>query len=355
MADQTLDNTHIFEKYDPNDMLGSIREMPSLCQSAWKASDQFNFPPGYENVNKIVLLGMGGSAIGGDLVSNLIAEETSVPFTICRSYRIPAFVDENTLVIASSYSGNTEETLSSFELALETGAKNLVITTGGKLRKMAEENSVPVFTFDYKSQPRAALPFSLLPIIRFLQNLGIIRDKSTDVDEAIQIMHELLRKIDISVPLLQNPAKKMAESLHDKLTIIYGAGIITEVAHRWKTQINENSKAWCFYEIFPELNHNAVVGYQYPPDMAGKTIIVMLDSALLPKRIRLRYSITRKIMKKAGVPYQVIEGKGNHPLSQVMSLILFGDFVSYYLAILYRVDPSPVNMIDFLKSELAKR
>jgi len=314
----------------------------------------FDLPPEYSNVNKVVISGMGGSAIGGDLVGSLAASEAKLPILTCRDYNLPAFIDAETLVIASSYSGMTEETLSSFEQALETETKKLVITTGGKLKTMAEKRNIPVFTFDYRAQPRAALPFSFLPILGFLQKLGFINDKSADVVETVHTLERLSQKINEGVLSSQNPAKQLAQRLYGHLPVIYGAGIVSEVAHRWKTQFNENSKAWAFYEVFPELNHNAVVGYQFPPELASKIVVVLLRSNLLQQRILARYRVTCQLLEQSRVNYQIVDGDGTSPLSQIMSLVLFGDYVSYYLAMLYKIDPSQVKAIDYLKEQLAK-
>jgi len=333
-------------------MLQRIREMPELCQRAWQMAMNFNLPQDYSRVNKVVVLGMGGSAIGGDLVSNLVASEAKLPVLVHRDYSLPAFVDGQTLVIASSYSGMTEETLFSFEQALETESKKLVITTGGRLKMMAEARNIPVFSFDYEAQPRAALPFSFLPILGFLQKLGFISDKSADMSQMVPVLQELSQKINEGVLLSHNPAKQLANRLYGHLAVIYAAGILSEVAHRWKTQLNENSKAWAFYEVFPELNHNAVVGYQFPPELASKIVVVLLRSALLPQRIQLRYQVTCRLLERAKVDYQIVDGEGASPLSQMMSLVLFGDYVSYYLAMLYKIDPTPVKAIDYLKEQL---
>ena len=349
-----LDDLQLFKGYDTEDMLTCIREMPWQCQQAWQMTMKFDLPQDYSEVNKAVILGMGGSAIGGDLVSNLVAAEAKLPVLVHRDYNLPAFVDSKTLVIASSYSGMTEEILSSFGRALETDSKKLVITTGGKLKIMAEARNVPVFSFDYKAQPRAVLGFGFLPILGFLQRLGLISDKSADVAETVEVLQKLSHRIDESVSLSNNPAKQLANRLYGHLLVVYGAGIASEVAHRWKTQLNENSKAWAFYEVFPELNHNAVVGYQFPPELASKVMVLLLHSALLPHRIKLRYQITCQLLKQAKVDYQLVDGDGASPLSQIMSLVLFGDYTSYYLAILNKIDPTPVKNIAYLKEQLAK-
>ena len=347
-----LDDPQIYQQYDPEGMLIHLHKMSRLCQQAWQMATNFDLSQDYSKVNKVVILGMGSSAIGGDLVSNLVALEAKLPIIIHRDYNLPAFIDGKTLVITSSYSGMTEETLSSFEQALETDSKKLVFTTDGKLKAMAEERNIPVFSFDYKAQPRAALPFSFLPILGFLQRLGFIKDKSADVAETVETLERLSWRINEGVSLSQNPAKQLANRLYGHLPIIYGADILSEVAHRWKTQLNENSKAWAFYEVFPELNHNAVVGYQFPLELASKIVIVLLRSVYLLKRILFRYQITCQLLEQAKISYQIVEGEGTSPLSQMMSLVLSGDYVSYYLAILYKIDPSPVKAIDYLKGQL---
>jgi glucose/mannose-6-phosphate isomerase len=349
-----LDNPQVYKQYDPQDMLTHIHNVPELCRQAWQMATSFALPPDYSRINKVVVLGMGGSAIGGDLVASLVAAEANLPIFIQRSYDLPAFVDDETLIIASSYSGMTEETLSAFRQALNTNSKKLVITTGGKIKELAQEKGIPVFSFNYKAQPRAALPFSFLPILNFIQRLGFVNDKSADFSEMVDVLEQLSREINESIPFSRNRAKQLAQELYGKLAVIYGAGITTEVAHRWKTQINENSKAWSFHEAFSELNHNAVVGYQFPPELASKILVVMLQSSHLPPPILRRYRITSQILEKADVSFSLIEGSGKSPLAQIMNLVLFGDYVSYYLAILNKTDPTPVETIDFLKGELGK-
>ncbi len=348
-----LDDIQVFKQYDPAGMLACLHEMPEQCQRAWNLAMDFTLPRDYRDIDNVVILGMGGSAIGGDLVRSLAVSEAKLPVLVHRDYDLPAFVDTRTLIIASSYSGMTEETLSAFKRALETDAKKLVITTGGKIKSLAEAGNVPVFSFNYEAQPRAALAFSLLPILAFLQKLGFLNEKSADVTETVRVLQAQSRRINEDMPSSRNRAKQLAERLYGKLPVIYGAGITAEVAHRWKTQINENGKAWAFYDVFPELNHNAVVGYQFPADLAGETFIVLLGSSLLPERIQLRYRITCQLLEQAHVSYQMVNGEGNRPLSQVMSLVLFGDYLSYYLALLYKIDPTPVKAIDFLKERLA--
>jgi glucose/mannose-6-phosphate isomerase len=350
-----LDDPKVFLRFDPSGMLTHIRNFPDLCRQAWQLAAGFKLPDNYKEVKKVVILGMGGSAIGGDLVASLAATESPVAVQVCRDYQLPRHVDEKTLVIASSYSGMTEETLSAFQQSLATPALKLAVTTGGKLKSLCEAQKIPFFTFSYKTSPRAALPFSFFILLGIMQNLGFLPPRKAELDETFAVLEDLNKRIQDSSPQELNPAKALAQKLYGRLPVIYGSGITAEVAHRWKTQINENSKMMCFYELFSELNHNAVMGYSFPEDLLPKSLIVMLDSDLLHARIRLRYEITQTLLERAGIQYQVLKGEGRSALSQMMSLILFGDYVSYYLAILNQADPTEIKGIDYLKNSLAKQ
>jgi glucose/mannose-6-phosphate isomerase len=349
-----LDDPEVYRRLDTADMRGRIRELPQQCLRAWQQAQALQLPADYSRVDKVVILGMGGSAIGGDLLSSLVAEESKASISVHRGYDLPSFVDSSTLVIASSYSGMTEETLSSFKQAVSGQARKIVISTGGELKKLAEQNSIPVFTIDYVAQPRAALAHSFLPLLGLCQNLGLVGDKSQDVQEMVQVLENMQISVDDACPTNRNPAKQMAARLHDSLAVIYGAGILSPVAQRWKTQINENGKAWAFHEAFPELNHNAVVGYEFPDDLKERIFVILLRCQHLHPRILLRYEVTAEVLSQAAINYEVIDASGESPLSQMMSLILCGDWVSYYLALLHKTDPSPVKVIDYIKKRLSE-
>ncbi len=348
-----LDNLKLYKRFDPADMLAHLHGLPKQCREAWLKAGEFALPSNYADIDKVVISGMGGSAIGGDLLRNLTSSVAKPIIFVQRDYTLPAFIDDKTLIIASSYSGMTEETISAFSQALSTNSKKLVITTGGRLKTLAEGKSVPVFTIDYAGPPRASLGYSFMPLLAFLQKLGFIENKSAEVEEMLQVLETLLSKVSEDVPTRLNPAKQLASKLFGKVVIIYGAGILSAAAHRWKTQINENSKAWAFSETFPELNHNAVVGYEFPKHVAKQAYVILLHSPSLHPKILLRYQVTSEILEKAGIEHETIDSQGKDELSQIMSLVFLGDWVSYYLAILYETDPSPVKVIDYLKKRLS--
>jgi len=318
-----------------------------------KRGKEFDLPQGYTRPNKVIILGMGGSAIGGDIARRLALAESKVAVEVNRDYKLSLSVDENTLIIASSYSGNTEETLSAFTGALKTPAKKLVLTTGGKLKELAEKEHIPVFVIDYQAPPRAAFPHSFFPLVGIFQKLGLLKDKSVDLAETLQVLTKLSADFTENTPLVSNPAKQLAAKLRGRIGVIYGAEILSEVAQRWKTQLNENSKIWAFSELFSELNHNAVEGYALPPQAKERIFVILLHSASLHPRILLRYEATAKLLDKSGINHAFVEAIGKSTLAQMMSLVLFGDYISFYLAMLNSVDPTPVERINFVKDYLA--
>jgi len=352
MSTINLDDLDIYPCIDPSNMLRHLHDIPALCSRAWEQAQHMPLPQDYCQVDKVIMLGMGGSAIGGDLLAGLAANECRVPVFINREYSSPAFLDDNTLVIASSYSGMTEETLSAFKPLINHSCKKIIMTSGGKLAALAKEHAIPAFIIDYQAPPRATLPLSFLALLGIFCRLGLLLDKSTDFTEACDVLHYYSQQLNESTPEEHNQAKQLARSLHDKMAVIYGAEHLSEVAGRWRLQINENAKAWAFNAAFPELNHNATTGYEFPVGISQNTHVVMLRCTNLHPRVLLRYDITSRILDKAGISYTVLDAKGQSKLAQVLSLVLFGDYVSYYLALLYGIDPYPIKAVDYLKAEL---
>ena len=350
-----LDDLAAYQRIDPQEMLARIRDLPHQCRAAWQEAQTLELPDDYCDIDKVVILGMGGSAIAGDFLRSLVALESPVPIFSHRDYELPLLVDGRTLLIASSYSGNTEEVLSCFERGLGTGAKKVVITGGGKLLTTARANGVPAFVFHYESEPRAALGYGIMPLLAIAQKVGIVANKDEDVDESIAAMLGLATRIDETVPLDRNPAKQLAQRLHQRLPVIYSAGILAQVARRWKGQLNETSKMWCFYEELPEANHNALVGYGLPKEIAAKALVVFLRAPSLHPRLLLRYELTQTALEEAGVESATVDAEGKSPLAQIMSAVLFGDWVSLYLAVLNGVEPAPTPPIAKLKDRLAGR
>ncbi len=348
-----LDDMGIYEQGDPQRMRDRIAELPAHCADAWHLVQDFSLPESYRAVRGVAVLGMGGSAIGGDLAAGLVAGECPALVTVIRQYDLPAWVGPETLVVGSSYSGKTEETLTAFTQALERGCKTAVIATGGDLAAWAEERGIPLLRFSPCLAPRAAIGYSLMLLLGILWRAGLVRDYGEDLDEAIAVLEEWQRELRPETPTVRNPAKRLAGQLIGKLPVVYGAGFLAPVARRWKGQFNENAKQWAIWEEMPELNHNAVVGYGIPDGVREQVYVVMLRSQQDHPRVRARWEVTKELLLQEGIAPDEIWARGKSALAQMLSLIHFGDYVSLYLAILNGADPTPVPPIDYLKGRLA--
>ena len=348
-----LDNPDLYPTVDPTGLRSRLRTFPAQCHKAWEETLAFPLPKSYSSVRRVVVLGMGGSAIGGDLLADLASlEGRSPPIHVVRSYAPPPYEDEETLVIVCSYSGETEETLSAFRKAVDKGARIVVITSGGSLAQEAQRQVLPLFRIEYQGEPRSALGYLFLSLVGIMQRLSLVKDKSADVAEAVDAMEHLVHRLGEETPTADNLAKEIAHQLLERLVVVYGSGFFSAVARRWKTQLNENSKVWAFYEELPEVHHNSVVGYSLPADVRRLATVVLLKPHGLEGRMALRYQITQELLQKEGVSYWMVEAQPGTPLTQMLTTVLLGDYTSYYLALLQRVDPSPVAAIDFIKGRL---
>ena len=350
---EDLDDLSIFPRLDPTGLRHRLRAFPIQCRNAWDEALAFKLPRDYARVERVVVAGMGGSAIGGELLGDLASLEESPSITVSRDYQVPYYVDEDTLVLACSHSGETEETLSSFRQALARGAKIVAVTGGGALAAEAGEHGAPIFRVRYEGEPRSALGYGFIAPIVLLMKLGLISDKTRDFGEAVEVLEALVPELSEEAPMSRNRAKGVAADLLGRLVIVYGAGIFSGVARRWKTQFNENSKAWAFFELLPESHHNSVVGYSLPEKVRAQAFAILLRPGYLHPRTYLRYGITQELLGKESISQRTLEGRGESALSQMLSAICLGDYVSYYLALLQGVDPSPVSTIDFIKGRLA--
>ncbi len=350
-----LDDVELLSALDPQGMYRHIAALPQQCTNAWKRGLSASLPPELGDIDAVIIAGMGGSAIGGDLVASLLRDSGSVPVVVERGYDIPAWVDADTLVIGSSYSGNTEETLSAFSQAHEKGAKLLAITTGGRLEKLAGEFGAPILNIGYESPPRGALGYSFSLILASLAKIGVAPDFSIDMEEAVGVMEEMQRGIGREVPEDRNAAKQLAVEISGKFPMVMGGPLLAAVARRWKGQFNENSKTWAQFDELPEWDHNGILGLKFPKPVLEKAFVVYLDAPSDRERIRLRWDISRKIMEGAGIQTYTFRALGKSPLAQMLSAVHFGDFVSFYLAALNGVNPTEMEAIEDLKKELAER
>jgi glucose/mannose-6-phosphate isomerase len=350
-----LDDLDAMRALDADDMLGHVDALPDQLADAWALGQTLDLPAGPGAVEQIVICGMGGSAISGDLLAALSAGSCHVPITVNRGYDLPSYVGgPETLVVALSFSGSTEETLSCARQAAERDAYLLAITTGGTLAALAEELGGVVWTFEYAAQPRAALGWLYGLLLAAMTRLHLVDERVTGVDEAVDVLRAGRDRLGADVPTAENPAKQLAADLAGRLPFIWGSGLLWPVARRWKTQLNENAKHAASADEMPELNHNSVVGLSYPPDLAESLAVVSLVSAAYDHpRVGIRQRVTAALVERESIPFRQVEARGEGRLAAQMSLIQHGDYVSYYLAMLNEVDPTPIPNIVWLKEQLA--
>lgn len=353
-----LDNASIIKKYDPAGMLGLISNLPDNCLRAKDRANDVGIGRLYaRRYDNIVCAGLGGSAIGADIVRSYIAGECRTPFYINRSYDLPGFVDNNSLVIASSYSGNTEETLSAYKQAKSKGARVIVITAGGRLKKLASKDGFTVFDLPAGLPPRCALGYSAATLLVVLSKIGVIKDQSKNIDEAVRVMYGLHNsKLSPSASHTKNIAKHLAARLYGHYPVIYGSqDKMGAVVTRWRGQLAENAKTLSSSALLPEMNHNEVVGWDNPAKILKSFSVVMIRDMGNGPRLARRFDITKRIINGKCANLTEVNSYGKGLLARIFSLVHIGDFVSFYLAILNKCDPTPVERINYLKKELAKK
>ncbi|HOX41765.1 MAG TPA: bifunctional phosphoglucose/phosphomannose isomerase [bacterium] len=329
-------------------MAFQIENFPDMLLLALDLSRQHSIPSYYLKAKKIVLCGMGGSGIAGDVMQSLLSESSNIVVESIHGYLLPGYVDKDTLVVANSFSGNTEETLASFGSAYDCGAKLIAITTGGKLKALAERYKVPVLSFSFEGHPRASFPLNFVMLASVFEKLGYV-DLSV-LGEIAKTLKVQTKQYLPNVSVLGNPAKNLAEKIVGKVPVIYASEKLYPAALRFKAQINENAKSFAFCEPLPELNHDAIAGYQFPKLPIQ---VVAFESSFEQERIQLRHTITEMILRDHKISYEkVYFSQVRDRLEEMLLAIMFGDFVSYYLAILHGVRPADNKTIDFLKEKL---
>lgn len=338
---------------DPEDMLAYIDALPDDLEKAWAISQTYPLPE-FSDLKKVCIAGMGGSAIGGDMLAGYLAKSCKVPIVSWRNYGLPAWAaGSETLVICSSHSGNTEETLSSFDLAVKNGCSVLAFCTGGELEKRAHAAGKPCWIFEHHGQPRTAIPFSFGILLGLMNRLKLADFDPAEITDTTMVMRSQREQLTASVPLHLNPAKRLAGQLINRNVLILAAGELEVIARRWKGQISELAKAWAGFEALPEMNHNALAGLQAPAELFEKTSAIFLRANMDNPRNQIRLDYTMSRFLEAGMAVDAIRAKGESRMAQMWSLLQFGDYVAYYLALNYGVDPTPIDALNALKRKLA--
>jgi glucose/mannose-6-phosphate isomerase len=348
-AAAALDSAAI-DAVDGAGMLDDVLALPDQLRDALWRVEAANLEP-HDATNGLIVAGMGGSAIGGSLARAALGDRASRPIVIARGYGLPPWTAPESAVLCSSYSGNTEETLAAYEAAGALGAYRIVATTGGKLAAAARADDVPVIPLPGGFQPRAAVAYSLVVALEVAWMCGAGERLHSEIDVAAERAEKLVSAWRPGGPQEDFP-KDLARGLHQTVPQIAGSGLTAPIASRWKTQINENAKMPAFYSEIPELDHNEIMGWQAAGEM-GQFSAVFLDDSDLHPRIRQRIELTRGLIAGEEAATYRVETIGTSATERLLSLVLLGDLVSLYLAVLRGVDPSPVQLIERLKSALA--
>lgn len=347
-----LDDLKEMKRIDRSDMLSFCLDAPEHYGKAAKLADTLSVD--FPETRTVITAGMGGSAIGGELLKDWARERACIPIEVCREYTLPAYANRNTLVFVVSYSGETEESLSVFLDAVKRKCPTVCISSGGTLQRFAEKLNVPHLLAPPNMAPRATLPYLFMPLLALLRKAESAMNADFEVAETIKALKQVSVANRPAKLLQANFTKTLASDIRGTVPVVYGFGYYRAVAQRFKTQFNENSKVPAKWEIFPELNHNEIVGWESPRGLAKCFSVVLIRDDDEPEPIRQRIEATKEIMQKQSMKTYEIRGLGKTALAKMASVICIGDFTSVYLAILRGIDPTPVKTINLLKEKIKR-
>lgn len=342
-------------KVDKSDMLGILLDFPNQIRIAKEIGSRFRCVKLRKKPHLILWSGMGGSAIGGDLIASYIEGQSQVPVLINRHYKIPACVNKNSLAVISSYSGNTEETISSYKEAKRRGASILAISSGGKLVDWAIRDKAMLIVIPRHLPPRCALGYLSIPVLVAFSKLGLIQLNNTEIREATSVLAKLRNKFKPDSAIKTNFPLRLARELRGKIPLIYGsADHFGPVAYRWRGQFAENAKMLSSHHLFAEMNHNEIEAFEPFSAVPRDVVVIMLKDKADHPRIKRRMEVISDIIRKKGVKVIEVNSIGQGLLARLLSCIYIGDWVSFYLAVMNKIDPTPVHRIAYLKRRLAK-
>ena len=360
-----LDQPEEVKRVDKSGLLGLCTQTPKYCEDAVELAKKVRIPNEvnisseisikYGKPQQIIVAGMGGSAIGGEILRDWLRDELPIPIEVCKDYTLPAYANENTLVFAVSYSGNTEETLNAFVDAIRRKCMTITVTSGGHLLSFSEKLRIPHVTIPRGLSPRVAIPYIFFPMPVLLARMGILPNVDDDIQEVIRVLERLGEENSPQTPTERNPSKKLALELAETLPVVYGFRQYGAISRRLKTQLNENSKVLSKHDVFPELSHNEVVGWEAPEAFTKKFSIILIRDRDEPPEIQHRIEATKALALRKAQRVLEIYTKGKRKLAKMFSVSQVGDFASIYLAILRDTDPAPVEIIDKIKMEMSKR
>jgi glucose/mannose-6-phosphate isomerase len=346
-----LDNITEIRRIDKSNMLQFSVEASKNYREATRLAQEINVK--YLKIANVIIAGMGGSGIGGELLKDYARGKAQIPIEISRDYTLPNYANKQSLVLVVSYSGDTEESLSAFLDAVRRRCMIFCISSGGSLLIHAAKLGVPLIRVPTGMPPRAASPYLLVPQLVLLEKLNLVNGVSGDLEEAFRVIERVSRENAPEKPTEKNSAKSLAIGLNGTVPVIYGFGVYRAVAQRWKQQFNENAKVPAKWETFPELDHNEIVGWEKAGDITDCFSTVFIRDKKEPQDVWSRIETTKVLMPEKSKQFEVY-AQGEGGLAKMLSAILVGDFASIYLAILRKTDPTPVKTINTLKKKLSE-
>jgi len=348
-----LDDLASVRAADPSAMLEAVTLLPERCREGYRIGLQTRGLPGGEGISAIAVCGMGGSAIAGDVLAALAAPRLRTPVVVVRSPELPEFCGPHTLVVVSSYSGDTAETLDLFDEAVRRGCRVVPVGSGGELSRRARERDLAAVTVPGGAPPRAAVGWLMLATLGALESIGVLPSLAADLDEAVEEMRSVTQTNGPEVPLAANRAKTLAVSIADRIPVVWGAdGIGAVAALRLKTQFNENGKVPAFAAVMPELDHNDIEGWA--PGRGEGFVVLALRHVGEHPEVASRFEPSLEIARSSGAMVEQVWGSGRSPLAALLTLVQSGDFIATYHAIARGVDPTPIDAIAGLKRALAE-
>ncbi|MFZ2681698.1 MAG: SIS domain-containing protein [Patescibacteria group bacterium] len=352
-----LDTSTTYKTYDPADVGFGIERLPDQVRCAWHDTREIVVPKSYQQVNHIVMCGMGGSALGPEMLIAACSDKLKLPASVVRDYVLPASVNSKTLVILSSFSGTTEEVLAAAAEARSRKAKLMVICTGGPLAQFAKEHKLPAYIFtpgDLAKQPRFGGGFLLVGILGLLDRAGLIKIKEAELNSMMTCMNEVIDSCAVDVKSADNPAKMIAKAIAGKSVLIVSSEHLTGNAHILQNSINENGKQFATNFQLPELNHHLLEGLTYPKTFAKQSVAVMLRSSLYHERTQKRYDITADLFEDQHLSVVEYVAAGHTRLDEVGEVLQFGSYVAWYLAMENKMVTTDIKFVDALKKRMAK-
>jgi glucose/mannose-6-phosphate isomerase len=351
-----LDSIKEIEKFDKGNILTSIRYLDRQIEQAITEIKKIKVPESYKDIVNVVVCGMGGSALGARIIKSLTSDSARVPIEIVNDYKIPYYVGEETLLIISSYSGSTEETISSLNHAINARAKIFGVTTGGKLAEILRSDNIPSYIFDPKEnvsgQPRMALGYSIAATISILNKCEVFYISDEDIQNSISTTLKSIEEYDAKMPENKNIAKSLAKKIVNKGILLFASSHLYGVTYAFKNQLNENSKTFSAIFELPEANHHLLEGLKFPVSAKDNLTAFFVESKNYSREIAKRYEITRDVVKRCGIKSVTYKTISNSKLEEIFEVLVLGSYISFYLAILNDIDPSNIPWVDYFKEKL---